>query len=324
MQVSTSHSLTTISLIGLLLCGCTRPMDQPLETKDDSIEIIPLQTGRNFKFKGLALDSIHQAAYLGSWDKKQIVRVDLKDFTHQVIPTPYSGRLNGMGCFIRNGIVFAVMNEIDDTKPDVVSVLLLIDATTNKFIRAYEARGVDSRNHFNHVVVSTTGVAYISNTLQSSIFTVDTNNHLDSLRVLVKHPDLSWVHGLDLSADEKTLYATSYDGGIKILNLDDLDFSPYRDTTLAGDDGLRYYKGSLYGVGDDTIKKYTLSADGQSVASTELILKQHPYFNDARCLAIQNDYLYVLANIEFDPVAFDESPRLDTLKDTHLIKIRLQ
>lgn len=293
----------------------------------NKMEVIKLGTGTRFKFKGLAVDTRNSIAYLGSWDKKEIIAVSLRDNSHTVLKTKYSGKLNGMDCYLKNGLVYSLMNEVDDNpQHQPISVLILFDANTQKLIRSYEAKGIGGRNHFNHIVVDDSGVAYISNTLKSSIFTVNTNDPNDSLKELIHHDDLSWVHGLDLSSDGNKLFTTSYDGGIKFLDLKTMRFSGFKDIATAGDDGLKYYKGALYGVGKNSIKRYTLDDLQTKVIKTDTLLNNHLYFNDPRCLHAENDVLYCLGNIEFEPVTFtvgNKTYRGAKLKETYVIKISL-
>ncbi|HNU42677.1 MAG TPA: WD40 repeat domain-containing protein [Cyclobacteriaceae bacterium] len=290
-------------------------------------EIVALGTGTTYKFKGLAIDVARQVAYLGSWNRKEIVTVSLAEKKFDVLKTPYNGKLNGMDCFLLDDKLYAVMNEVDDRAgAHPVSVLLILNARTGKLIRTYEAKAPTGRNHFNHLVVGRTGIAYITNTLKSSVQYVDTNNPLDSIKTLVVHPDLSWVHGIDLSPDEKKLFTTSYDGGIKFFDLDKMSFTPYRDVTLAGDDGLKFYNGYLYGVGRNSIKRYSLDADLSRVTRVDTLLRSHEVFNDARCLHIEGGWLYCLANIEHDPVVFEQPnavSRKEPLNDSYIIKLKL-
>ncbi len=147
----------------------------------------------------------------------------------------------------------------------------------------------------------------------------------DRLRLLVRHDDLSWVHGLDLSPDGSTLFATSYSAGIRFLDLKTLTFSSFRDTTTAGDDGLRYHDGSLYGAGGNAIKRYVLSPAEDAVVRTEVVARDHDRFNDPRCLHVEGGWLYVLANIELEPVTFRRGgvAREQRLTDSYLVKYRL-
>ncbi|WP_108801926.1 hypothetical protein [Aquimarina sp. Aq107] len=265
---------------------------------------------------------------MGSWDKKQIVKVSLKDKTHSTIPTKYSGKLNGMGTFLKKNLLYAVMNEVDDD-PNIkaISVLLVIDTNSDNVLQAYESTAKNGRNHFNHVVVDNNGVAYISNTLQSSIHTVDTKNPKDSLKIFFEHKDLSFVHGIDLNNNGEKLFTTAYDGGIRFLDIKTKQFYSFRDTTLNANDGLKYYKGDLYGVGKNAIKKYALNKEENKVIKVDTLLIDHPFFNDPRCLHIQNDFLFCLANIEFEPVIFPggiRKKRKKALDDTYLIKLKLE
>lgn len=293
-----------------------------------AIEIINLGTRTAFKFKGLGMDLKANNAYLGSWDKKEIVVVSLSTGNHEILKTKYSGRLNGMDCYFKNGKVYALMNEVDDApgaKP--ISVLLVFDSHTGNLLNSYEAVGINGRNHFNHVVVDDKGVAYISNTLKSRVDRVDTNDPKSRITSLIEHKDLSWVHGIDLSPDGTRLFTTSYKGGVRIFDLNTHSFYPYRDTTLAGDDGLKYHRGSLYGVGHNAIKKYTLNNSETRIIKTDTILKDHETFNDPRCLHIENGFLYCLSNIEFEPVTFrgqQRSSRKIALTDSHIIKLKLR
>jgi hypothetical protein len=295
--------------------------------KQTDIEVLKLGTGTNFKFKGLAVDTKEMKAYLGSWDKKEIVVVSLKDIRYETLKTKYSGVLNGMGCYLKNGKLYALMNEIDDTPTaQPVSVLLVFDLNEKKLISSFECKGVDGRNHFNHVVVDNNGLAYVSNTLKSSIYIVNTNDAGDRLKKLIEHKDLGWVHGIDLSPDGRKLFTTAYDGGIKFLDLQTLKFSSYSDTTLAGDDGLKYHNGFLYGVGQNMIRKYTLDTTENSVIGIDTVLYNHEYFNDPRCLHIEGGTLYCLANIESEPVFFNRKGkylRNTPLTDSYLIKMRI-
>ncbi len=59
----------------------------------------------------------------------------------------------------------------------------------------------------------------------------------------------------------------------------------------------------------------------------ELILKDHPRFNDPRCLHVAGGVLYCLANIGFEIVRFDtSSPVPDSrpdFTDTYIIALQL-
>lgn len=327
--------LTCLITILITSCGQLKSKDNPAyaiseqyKPLPDSAEIIKLRTSTRFRFKGLAIDVQNHNAYLGSWDKQEIVTVNLLNGVHQTLKTKYSGKLNGMGCAIKKSRLYTVMNEVNDNpNTPSISVLLVFDLKSNQLLRSYESTGIHGRNHFNHLVVDDNGIAYISNTLKSCVNFVDTTIPDGKIQILVEHKDLAWVHGIDLNEEGTKLFTTSYNGGVRFFDLNKKTFSSFRDTTLAGDDGLKYYKGHLYGVGQNMIKRYTLNHDQTSITKTDIILKDHEYFNDPRCLHIENGFLYCLANMEFEPVIFrgqKRSSRSTALDDSYLIKMKLE
>jgi hypothetical protein len=289
-----------------------------------TIEVLALGTGTRFRFKGLAIDRQRERAFLGSWDQKQLVVVDLGTRVHRVVPTRYSGKLNGMGAHLRDDKLYFVMNEVDDRpRARALSVLLVIDAVTLEVVRSYELRAAGARHHFNHVVVDDRGIAYVSDTLHASIHTVDTRRADDSLRVLVHHRDLTMVHGLALSATRATLIATSYQSGVVFIDVDRKVLRPSRAPSTAGDDGLAYHAGALYGIGGNALKRYTLSTAEDAIVGTDVLIRDHPVFNDPRCLDIRDGWLYALANIELEPATFAGGSRGAALDDSHLVRYRL-
>jgi hypothetical protein len=244
---------------------------------------------------------------------------------HRIVPTRYSGKLNGMGVHLRDDKLYFVMNEVNDRPgAGALSVLLVIDAVTLEMVRSYELRAAGARHHFNHVVVDDRGIAYVSDTLHASIYTVDTTRADDSLRVLVHHRDLTLVHGLALSATRATLIATSYESGIVFIDVDRKVLRPSRAPSTAGDDGLAYHAGVVYGIGRNALKRYTLNAAEDAVVATNVLIHDHPAFNDPRCLDIRDGWLYALANIELEPVTFAGGrSRSAALDDSHLVRYRL-
>ena len=304
------------------------PALPPTAARPGDLEVIALRTGTAFEFKSLAIDAAQRRAYLGSWRDKAIVAVDLEGGgPARVIESRYNGKLNGMGVHLRGARLYAVMNETDDTPGATpLSVLIVIDVETERVIQSHELRATGGRHHFNHVVVDARGTAYISDTLKGRIYRVDTTDPHAKLELVIEHADLSWVHGIDLVDGESTLACTSYRGGIRFLSIADRAFLPYRDLATAGADGLEYHAGSLYGVGGNAITRYVLNATEDAIVRTEVVLRDHPLFNDPRALQVQGGWLYCLANLELEPVRFRRSGRMardEPLTDSHLVKYRL-
>jgi hypothetical protein len=302
-----AQRLAAVSLL-LALAGA-RAVGAP----EPPVEVVRLGTGTRYRFKGLALDPEARVAYLASWDRRRLVAADLRRGTHRVIPTPYDGRLNALGVCLRGELLYAVMNEVDDAPAArALSVLLVIDTRDFRVLRVFERRAAGGRHHFNHVAVDAQGVAYVSDTLQAAIWTVDATRSDARLSLLVSHPDLTRVHGLDLSADTRRLFATSYGAGIKFFDLTTGRLLPFADRATAGDDGLKYHRGALYAAGRNAIRRFVLNGAQDAVVRTEVLLQDHGLFDDPRDLHVEDGRIHCLANIELARPRTGRPPLLDS------------
>lgn len=208
----------------------------------------------------------------------------------------------------------------------VVGSSRVLQPRVGRTVRSYEIRGDRAgRHHFNHVVVDANGRAFISNTLKGSVWTVDTRDPRANLELLIEHPKLRLIHGVTLGAANRMLYAPSYEAGLGVIDLDALTYASLQQPDSQGNDGLIYHRGFLYAVGQNTLTRYRLSPDGRQALDSTVLLKDHPYFNDPRCLDIVGDSLFILANIEHAPVSFrDVGVRHShTLTDTYVLRYLL-
>lgn len=308
--------------------GSSEVVAQDIALQNGRADVIGLGTGIKYKFKGMAITEDGRYGYFGSWNQKEIVKIDLKSKEIKVLDSPYNGKLNGMGTYIRNGRLYALMNEIDDhADARAISVLLVYNLQTDELINTYEAKGdSDGRHHFNHVVVDAMGTAYISNTLKQSICIVNTQIPNNKIDYFISDEELIMIHGLDLSDDESTLFCTSYKGGIKIIDISKKKLLAYSNPDDNRNDGLIFYNNFLFGVGGNTITRYELNSDKSRIVDTQIVLRDHAIFNDPRCLQMIKDDLYCLANIEIKPVRLrrtNNKARTEALTDSHLIKLRV-
>lgn len=315
-----------IPVLALLLTPSSVRDVAPVPPDTAQVRVIPLHTRTAYRFKGLAVDSTGNRFFLGSWDQREIVSVSAAAPGVTVFKSPYQGRLAGMGVFLRAGRLYALMNEVDDA-PDArpESVLLVFHAASGTLLHTYALQGTaEGRHHFNHIVVNGAGRAYISNTLKAGVWTVNTTDPTDSLRPLLIDPRLRLVHGIALPPSEDRLFVTSYEAGLAVVDLSSRTLRVYDAPGSQGTDGLRYYRGSLYGVGQNALTRYRLNADGSRVTSAIPLLINHPAFNDPRCLDIVDGTLFILGNIEHAPVGFRDSSRRGIAQtDTHILAYRL-
>ena len=63
------------------------------------------------------------------------------------------------------------------------------------------------------------------------------------------------------------------------------------------------------------------------VIKTDVLISDHQYFNDPRCIVIIDGWIYCLANIEFEPVYFDRGQENSIgkkeFRDTYILKYKM-
>ncbi|MBK6918109.1 MAG: hypothetical protein IPH07_11970 [Deltaproteobacteria bacterium] len=153
------------------------------------------------------------------------------------------------------------------------------------------------------------------------IHVVDTIDPAAAIEPLVVDPRLGRVHGIALSDAAPRLFATAYEGGLSIYDLPGQRFLGEPFAAAAGDDGLAYVEGALYGIGGDRLTRYVLDADQARVVRSEVIVHEHESFNDPRDVWAEPGRLTCLANMELDPVAPHRRGRAAT--DTSLLEVQL-
>jgi hypothetical protein len=113
---------------------------------------------------------------------------------------------------------------------------------------------------------------------------------------------LLYPNGITLSGDSSVLYVADMLGviAVELRNSTAREVNPGKNNTLAGIDGLYWYKGSLlgvqYGTGTYRVARWQLSPDGLRVASTEVLERGTQFVSDPTTGAILNGKFYFIAN----------------------------
>ena len=294
-----------------------------LNTSIVAQNLFNLGTTDSLHLTGIDIDLKNQIAYFGAPNNQEIVKYDLKTKKWNYIKTKYSNQLNPVGVHFKNDLLYVTMNQ--NTSENQISAFVVIDTKTNKLIRQYETKPTNKRNQFYHIAVDNKGIAYISNIHKSSIYTVNTLDESDSLKVFINDESLGWIHGIDISDDQSKLFITGYVGGIQIYDLNKKALLPLIDTVKSDNDQIKYHKGSLYALGGNFFKKYSLNSNETDVVKVDTLIANHSYFNDPRHFVIQNDIAHILTNNGFKPFDYRNGrfSRKDTLTDSYILKYNL-
>jgi hypothetical protein len=127
-----------------------------------------------------------------------------------------------------------------------------------------------------------------------------------SFKPLPVHRPLFYPNGIALGADDGTLYIADSLGVVKVdlATGKSRDVDPGPRSTLAGIDGLYWYKDSLIaiqnGIGSPRVAAFRLSSDGLSVTRTT-VLENHTRFCTLPTTgAIRESDFFFIANSQID------------------------
>jgi hypothetical protein len=168
-----------------------------------------------------------------------------------------------------------------------------------KLVEHFPAPG-SGRHALNDLVLHGPDEIYITDTLANEVYRFDRGKR--TFAPLSLHRPMLYPNGIALSGNGKLLYIADILGVI-VLNLasnQTRQVDPGEHSTLAGIDGLYWYKGSLvgvqYGNGPYRVARWRLSPDGLKVASTDVFEYRTPLISFPTTGAILGGEFYFIAN----------------------------
>ncbi len=156
------------------------------------------------------------------------------------------------------------------------------------------------RHAFNDLVLHGSDQLYVTDTWAHEVYRFDRSKH--SFTPLSFHRALLYPNGIALSDDGNSLYVGDILGVIQVdlEKKQTREVSPGKHNTLAGIDGLYWYKGALvgvqYGNGPYRVARWSLSSDGVSVVSTDVFEYRTSLISFPTTGAIMGRNFYFIAN----------------------------
>jgi hypothetical protein len=152
----------------------------------------------------------------------------------------------------------------------------------------------------NDLVVRRAGEVYVTDTRGNFVFRLTRAS--GALTPVEFHRPLFRPNGITLSPDEQMVFVAD-DLGVSVLDLHNgrtFDVKPGRNNTLAGIDGLYWYKNGLvgvqYGTGAYRVMRWRLSSDARAITSSEVLEYQTDLVNFPTTGAFVGDDFYFIAN----------------------------
>ena len=204
--------------------------------------------------EGVAFDSETGDLFVGSMSKNKIVTIRsdgvVEDFGTSAEDDLWP--VLGMTVDVMRRHLWAAMGEGSD---ELVTEgerrrngVVRYDLETGRQLARYELADDGVNRLLNDVVVATDGTAYVTESNHGSVYRITPED--DALRHFRFFPDLNYLNGLALSADDRILYLAAVEGVFALL-LDEerlLPLAQSDEITSVGGDGLCRVGSSLIAV----------------------------------------------------------------------------
>jgi len=278
---------------------------------------------RNLIPEGLAYDSQQNVFYLGSLLQHKIVRISAEGTVSDFVPAGRDHLLPVLGIRVdpNDGTVWAnSWNENGDR-----SELLHFDSSGNLLGRFAPS---DAAKHgFNDLVVTKNGFVFLTDSVSNQVFRFDPRAH--TFTAIPIYRELSAPNGVALSDDQQQLFVADDFGMVNVDLKSDksIEVNPGVHNTVAGADGLYWYKGSLIavqnGIGSPRIAAFRLSPDGTRVVKTSVLENRSAFMDQPTTGAIDGDNFYFIVNSQGGNLNGDHVLDVTTLARVRIAVVRL-
>jgi hypothetical protein len=274
--------------------------------------------------EGLAVDLDKHVFYMGSMHRRKIVQItqtgEVSDFVkpglYDLMP------IGGIKADPADHGLWAATDPGDKNR----SELLHFDSL-GRLLERFFAPGA-GRHDLNDLVLRNSQEVYITDTDANHVYRFDRQSHHFSTLTFPR--PLFYPNGITLSDDGNLLYVADILGVVQV----DLrtnaarEVTPGKGNTLAGIDGLYWYKGSLvgvqYGTGSDRVVRWRLSRDGLQVTSTEILEYRSTLVSFPTTGAIVGQNFYFISNTGIGNLKDDKVVDPNKLEPVHVAVVPLK
>ena len=272
--------------------------------------------------EGLAYDQRRNVFYLGSLNRRKIVEIGRDGKISDFVPENRFDLLPVLG--IRpdpnDGTVWA-----DSFSDSGQSELLHFDGA-GKLLGRFKPEG-RARHGFNDLVVRRNGEVLTTDSLANALFRFDPRSH--TFKPLPIYRRLFYPNGISLSGNGRALFVADSLGVVKVdlTNGESRDVDPGPRNTLAGIDGLYWYKDSLIGIqngiGSPRVAAFQLSSDGLHVTRTHVLENRTHFCVLPTTGAILGSDFFFIANSQIDNMNDDKVMDVTRLEAVRVGVLRL-
>ncbi|MGB7282127.1 MAG: hypothetical protein WBE13_07695 [Candidatus Acidiferrum sp.] len=249
--------------------------------------------------EGLAYDARRDVFYLGSLNRRKVVEIGRDGNISDFVSEGRYSLLPVMGIKLdpNDGTVWA------DSSADSGRTELLHFDGTGKLLGRFKPAG-PVKHAFHDLVVRKNGEIITTDSLANEVIRFEPATRV--FKPVPVHRPLFYPNGIALGADDRTLYVADSLGVAKIdlATGKSRDVDPRPRSTLAGIDGLYWYKDSLIaiqnGIGSPRVAAFRLSGDGLSVTRTTVLENRTRFCVLPTTGAIRESDFFFIANSQSD------------------------
>ena len=268
--------------------------------------------------EGLAYDEKQNVFYLGSLNRRKIVKIAATD-----------GKITDFVAADRYNLLPVLGIRMDPADATVWAnsftergkTELLHFSASGELLGRYALKD-DAKHGFNDLVVRKNGEVITTDSLSGQVYRFDRKSQ--AFTPLAVHRQLSYPNGIALAENDEELFIAD-DLGVVRVDLSSgtsADVNPGPRSTLAGIDGLYWHKGSLVavqnGIGAPRVATFRLSPDGLRVTQTKVLESRSALSILPTTGAIKGNDFYFIVNSQVDNMNDDK-----VLDATKLERVRI-
>ena len=279
--------------------------------------------------EGLAADPERHIFYMGSMHRKKIIVITatgkVSDFvsagSYDLMP------VGGVHVDPADHSVWAATDPGVKDRSEIVHF-----EAHGKLLERYAAPGPGPHD-LNDLVLRDSHEIYVTDTFANQVYRFDRTTH--EFSTLSFPRPIFYPNGITVSDDGNFLYVADMLGVIRVdlrkgdsQNNDAHDVIVGRHYTLAGIDGLYWYRGGLigvqYGAGAYRVMQWHLSADGLHVTFAEFLEYRTPLVKDPTTGAIVGANFYFISNTGISNLNDDKIVNPRQLEPIHISVVPLK
>jgi DNA-binding beta-propeller fold protein YncE len=270
---------TIIAFLSLVFCiCCARLSNQEQPTP----QILATLQERDLIPEGTAFDPVTEQVFISSMYKRKIVAIRKDGSHYEFVKEAADGIWATLGMEVdparrrlwvissKGDAGILTQTKIGDETWD--SQLFCYDLDSASLIRKYAVLASVPKGYcFNDLTVSSNGDVYITESLTNKIFFLQ--HDADSIKVLFEPSGYTFLNGITLTRDEKSLIVSSTESLLRInLATKSITLLPYTAPIKQRPiDGLTYYNNSLIGHQSNILTRFYLNEQQDSIINYQII-----------------------------------------------------